>query len=92
MIAATLTAIASLPLAPAILGYVPFRDPLPLDTYWLLLLPPLALAIGVVHKAIKTDDLSQLPRRAGFWALQVVSFMLLAAVMLWLITEIQARM
>lgn len=92
MIASSLATLASLPLVATLAGYVPFRDPLPLDTYWLLLLPPLALAIGVVHKAIKTDDLSQLPRRAGFWALQVVSFMLLAAVMLWLITEIQARM
>lgn len=92
MITSAFAALVSLPLGPAIAGYVPFRDPLPLDTYWLLLLPPLALAIGVVHKAIKTDDLSQLPRRAGFWALQVVSFMLLAAVMLWLITEVQARL
>lgn len=75
----------------ALVAYVPFRDPLPLDTYWLLLMPPLVLAVGVVHRAVKSEDLTHLPRRAGFWALQVISFMLLAAVMLWLLTEIQAR-
>lgn len=68
--------------------YRPFLDPLPLDTYWLMLLPPLVLAIAVIYKAIKLDDLSLLPRQALFLAGQIVAFMILAAVALWLITEL----
>ena len=68
--------------------YRPFLDPLPLDTYWLLLLPPLVLAIAVIYKAIKIDDLSQLPRQAIFLAGQIIAFMVLAAALLWLITEL----
>jgi hypothetical protein len=69
-------------------GYRPFLDPLPLDTYWLLLLPPLVLAIAVIYKTIKLDDLAQLPRQALFLAGQIVAFMALAAAALWLITEL----
>ncbi len=76
--------------APAmrLLAYRPFLDPLPLDTYWLLLLPPLAIGIALVYKTIKLDDLKQLPREAAFLAAQIVAFMALAAVALWLLTEI----
>lgn len=70
------------------LAYVVFRDPLPLDTYWLLLLPPLVLAISLVYKTIKLDDLSLLPRQAVFLTGQILAFMGMAAAALWLITEI----
>jgi hypothetical protein len=70
------------------LGYRPFLDPLPLDTYWLMLLPPLVLAIAVVVKTIRLQDLSQLPRQATLLALQIIIFMGLAAAGLWLLTEL----
>lgn len=70
------------------LAYRPFLDPLPLDTYWLMLLPPLALAIAVVIKTIRLQDLSQLPRQATLLAVQIVVFMGLAAAGLWLLTEL----
>lgn len=70
------------------LGYRPFLDPLPLDTYWLLLLPPLALAVALVYKTIKLDSLEKLPQQAVLLAMQIVAFMAMAAVALWLITEI----
>jgi hypothetical protein len=70
------------------LGYRPFLDPLPLDTYWLMLLPPLVLAIAVVIKTIRLQDLSQLPRQATMLALQIIIFMGLAAAGLWLLTEL----
>jgi len=76
------------PLVTTTLAYVPFRDPLPLDTYWLLLLPPLVLAIALVYKTIKLDDLSLLPRQALFLSGQILAFMTLAAAAIWLITEI----
>lgn len=70
------------------LAYRPFLDPLPLDTYWLMLLPPLALAIAVVIKTIRLQDLKQLPRQATLLAVQIVVFMGLAAAGLWLLTEL----
>jgi len=70
------------------LGYRLFLDPLPLDTYWLMLLPPLALAIAVVIKTIRLQDLDQLPRQATLLALQIIVFMGLAAAGLWLLTEL----
>jgi hypothetical protein len=72
----------------AVQAYRPFLDPLPLDTYWLLLLPPLAIAIAVVYKTIKLEDLSQIPSQAAFLAAQIVAFMVLAAAALWLLTEL----
>ncbi len=69
-------------------GYRPFLDPLPLDTYWLLLLPPLAIAVALVYKTIKVENLADLPRQAAFLAAQIVAFMILAAAALWLLTEL----
>ena len=70
------------------LAYRPFLEPLPVDTYWLLLLLPLVLAIAIVYKTIKLDDLSQMPRKALWLAGQIIAFMILAAAALWLITEL----
>lgn len=65
-----------------------FLEPLPLDEYWLVLLAPLAIAIAVVYKTIKLDDLNLLPRQALYLATQIVVFMVLAAAALWLISEL----
>lgn len=70
------------------LAYRPFLDPLPLDRWWLLLLPPLALGIAVVYKTIKLPNLSNLPQQAAMLAAQIVAFMILAAAALWLITQV----
>jgi hypothetical protein len=70
-----------------LLAYKPFLQPLPLDTYWLVLLMPLVLAIAIVYKTIKLDDLAQMPKQAIFLAGQIIAFMILAAAALWLITE-----
>ena len=71
-----------------LLAYRPFLEPLPLDTYWLLLLPPLVLAVSVVYKTIKLEDLAQLPGQALFLSGQIIAFMILAAAALWMITEL----
>jgi len=65
-----------------------FLDPLPLEDYWLLLLFPLVLAISVVYKAIKIENLSQLPWQATVMAGQIIAFMVGAAVLLWLVSEV----
>ena len=67
-------------------GYRPFLDPLPWDGAWLWLMLPLVLAISIVYKAIKVDNLAHVPRQALFLAAQIVVFMVLAAAALWLIT------
>ena len=69
------------------IGYTPFLDPLAVGEFWLLLLVPLVLAIAIVYKAIKLEDLSQLPRQVTWLSLQIVCFMVLAAAILWLLTE-----
>lgn len=65
-----------------------FLEPMPLDDYWLLLLPPLAIVIAIVYKTIKLDDLTKLPRQATYLAAQILVFMVLAAAGLWLVTEL----
>ncbi len=84
-----------IPYLPAIglltLAYRPFLDPLPLDTYWLMLLPPLAIVIAIVYKTIKLHDLADLPKQATFLAAQIIAFMILAAVLLWVITGNRMR-
>ncbi len=71
-----------------LLAYRPFLDPLPLDAYWFGLLPPMAVAVAVVYKTIKVDDLRQLPRAALVLSVQIVAFMILCAAALWLLTEV----
>ncbi len=70
------------------LGYRPFIDPLNLHTYWLLTLPALAVAIALIYKTIKLDDLKDLPRETAALSGQIVLFMVVAAAVLWLVTEI----
>ncbi len=72
----------------ALLGYRPLLEPLPVGPYWLWLLPPLAVVVAVVYKAIKLEDLAALPRQAAFLALQIIVFMVLAAAALWVIVEV----
>ncbi len=74
-------------LNPFILALRPFLEPLPIDTYWLLLMLPLSAAVAIVYKAIKLDDLQQLPRAATILTAQIIFFMALAAGALWVITE-----
>lgn len=69
------------------LGWVPFLEPLPVDDFWLVMIVPLLLAIAVVWKTIKLDDLSHLPRQALSLTLQFVALMVIAASVLWVVTE-----
>ncbi len=75
------------PAAFAALAYLPLRDPMDIDRAWVWLLPPISLAVAVVYKAIKVDDLRGLPREALQLAVQVTGLMALAAAGLWLLTE-----
>ncbi len=71
-----------------VLAYVPFLDPLRLHGYWWVLLPLLVIAIATVYKAIKLEDLARLPRQVAVLSAQIIVFMVLTAVALWLLSEV----
>jgi hypothetical protein len=66
----------------------PFLDPLPVDDYWLWLLVPLVAAICVVYKTIKADRPENIPRQSLNLMVQFMAMMALAAVALWLLSEV----
>jgi len=66
----------------------PLLDPLTLDGHWFWMTLPMALAIAVVYKAIKLENLARLPQQAILLAIQFVIVMVLAAATLWVITEL----
>ena len=70
------------------LAWRPLLDPMPIDCYWLWLVIPMVVAVAVVYKAIKLDDLSRLPRQAASLSVQFIVLMALAAAVLWLISEL----
>ncbi|MAE67554.1 MAG: hypothetical protein CMJ18_25130 [Phycisphaeraceae bacterium] len=74
-------------LLPAI-GYIPILHPLPVDDIWLALLLPLVVVISVVYKTIKLEDLSRLPKQASMLSIQIIGFMILAALVLWVFSEL----
>jgi hypothetical protein len=64
------------------LAYTPFLQPLPIaEAAWLIV--PLVLAIAVVYKALKLPDLRELPRQSLWMSVQLIGFMALAAMVLW---------
>lgn len=77
-----LAAAMGMPIAP---GYRPFLDPLPVDDIWMLLMAPLVVAISLVYKAIKIEDLTQLTRQTAALVAQILAFMVIAAGALWLL-------
>ena len=72
---------------PTLLAWRPFLDPLPLELYWLWLAIPLVALISVAYKAIRLDDLQQLPKHAARMSVEILLLLTVAAVVLWLITE-----
>lgn len=66
----------------------PFLDPIPLDDVWLILLVPMVIAIAVVYKTIKTENLKTLARESANLSLQIGLFMVAAAVILWAVTAV----
>ena len=46
-------------------GWRPFLNPMPIWDAWFWTLLPLALAIALVYKAIKTPDVGRIPRETA---------------------------
>lgn len=72
----------------SVLAYTPFVTPLPIWDWWLLTLIPLCLGVAIVYKAMKTEDLSKLPKQSFLIALWIVGGMGAAAVVLAILVRI----
>lgn len=66
----------------------PLLDPLPLHRFWPLLLIPLVAALAAVYKAIKLPRIERFGREVAGLAAQIVGLLVLAAVVLWVVTEL----
>jgi hypothetical protein len=63
-----------------LLAWRPILDPLPLEGgAWWLLLPPLALGVSMIYKAVRTPDMNRYWRETALMTAQIVGAMLLLA-------------
>lgn len=70
------------------LAYRPFLEPIPLEGFWLLLLVPLILAVAIIYKSVKIENMALLPRQVVMMAAQILAFMVMTAAALWLVVEL----
>jgi hypothetical protein len=68
-----------------LLAFTPLYDPLPalypqMSDYWLWCVIPLVLAISIVYKATRLENLRNLPREATIMTAQMLIVMVVAAV------------
>jgi len=67
-------------LAGATLAYTPILDPLPLHGWlWWLLLPPLALGVSMIYKAVRAQDMDRYWRETLLMTFHIVGAMVLLA-------------
>ncbi len=59
-----------------------FVRPMPLWDYWYVLMLPLCLGVAIVYKAIRLDDMRQVPRQSAVIFLWILAGMVLAAAVL----------
>jgi hypothetical protein len=64
------------------------HHPLSLDSYWMWLLLPLVAAIAIVYKTLKVEDLRELPRQAAYLFVQILTFLVLAGVAIYVILAV----
>ena len=66
----------------------PFLVPIPLGGLWPLTVLPLVVAIALVYKALKLDDVRQWPWQVLRLTGWILGVMVLAAAAIWLVTKI----
>jgi hypothetical protein len=71
-----------------VIAYTPFVTPLPIWDWWLLTLIPLCLGVAIVYKAMKADDLRNLPKQALLITVWIIGGMSAAAFVLALLVRI----
>lgn len=72
-------------MTPHLLGWglgVLFSKPMPIWDYWYLLILPLCMGVALVYKAIRLDDMRQVPKQAVVIFLWILGGMGLAAAIL----------
>lgn len=71
------------------IGFTPFVDPLYGGwNWWYLMLLPLAALIAIVYKAMRCDDLAEMPRQAAIAFGKLLGAFLGCAAILWIIMKI----
>lgn len=69
-------------------GWTPFIDPLPVHTWWWVLLVPLSFGIAVVYKAVRVQTFESYWRQVLELTLLIVLGMVGAAIATYLIVEV----
>ncbi len=59
-----------------------FVKPMPLWDYWYLLIVPLCMGVAIVYKAIRLEDMREVPKQALIICLWILGGMGLAAAVL----------
>ena len=74
------------------IGFIPFVDPLigALD-WWYLLLLPLALLVALVYKAMRCEDLADVPRQTLIATAKLLGAFVGCAAVLWIVLIILER-
>ena len=72
----------------SMLAWIPFVTPMPsIDSWWLVLLLPLALGISMIYKALRVPDLDRYVLGVGIMTAQIVLAMALLAIGLYLVVQ-----
>lgn len=66
-----------------LVGWVPLLEPMPMPFSYLVLMLPMIVAVSFAYKAIKVEEVGELPREGLMLSAQILIFMALAAVVLW---------
>jgi len=72
----------------ALLAWRPFLEPLDLHEHWMWLIIPVAVAIAIVYKALKLDDLRRVPAEAARLTVIIIAAMAAAGLVLWAVNEV----
>ena len=74
------------------IAFVPFVEPFyGAWNWWYLMLLPLALLIALVYKAMRSDDLSEVPRQTMIASAKLLGAFIGCAVVLWILMIILER-
>jgi len=72
-------------------AYRPFISPLPIWSFWWVLVFPLTIAVSVVYKAIKLPSMKDVPREAAIIAMWILLGMATAAAFLTGVVKVLER-
>lgn len=75
-----------------LLGYVPFLDPMNVESWWYLTLIPLALGVAVAYKGVRVKDFNGYWKQVLVMTAQIVLLIVALGVGLYLVvTQLMPR-